>query len=467
MNDLSPMSEAPSGATLDRIANEALLLGRDIVDVAGALDALATTTAAQLDLLREAQGAADTVQDANARVIAGVESVAQSAASTTEAVEQTIRQLRQTGAHAQKIAGWVQSAIARMTTVTNTLTTVQKENAEIRSIASQINILAINAKIEAARAGDAGRGFAVVAEAINELSQKTAGAAEGIGSAVTELNGSVGTLRTEAETISGDAEAVLSAATETDEGLSRMTGSIAQTQAAVREIAERAEMVRKANARFAPAFARMAEGMDGTVEEVAIAQKKTHSLIAAGETIVQDSVQMGGAIADAARIRTVQTMAREIGALFERGIHDGRISAQALFDQRYTPVPNTDPAQVMAPFTRFTDAVLPELQEVALAADPAVVFCAAVDRNGYLPTHNRKFSQPQGADTVWNAAHCRNRQIFNDRVGLRAGQSTAPFVLQIYRRDMGGGQFVLMKDLSAPILVDGRHWGGLRLAYRF
>jgi methyl-accepting chemotaxis protein len=31
---------------------------------------------------------------------------------------------------------------------------------------------------------------------------------------------------------------------------------------------------------------------------------------------------------------------------------------------------------------------------------------------------------------------------------------------------MGGGQFVLMKDVSAPIVVRGRHWGGIRLAYR-
>jgi methyl-accepting chemotaxis protein len=32
---------------------------------------------------------------------------------------------------------------------------------------------------------------------------------------------------------------------------------------------------------------------------------------------------------------------------------------------------------------------------------------------------------------------------------------------------MGGGNFAIMKDLSAPIFVKGRHWGGLRLAYRF
>ncbi|MFM2450788.1 MAG: hypothetical protein RIS44_3238, partial [Pseudomonadota bacterium] len=36
-----------------------------------------------------------------------------------------------------------------------------------------------------------------------------------------------------------------------------------------------------------------------------------------------------------------------------------------------------------------------------------------------------------------------------------------------YRRDMGGGQFVLMKEATAPIYVNKKHWGGLRLAYRF
>jgi methyl-accepting chemotaxis protein len=94
------------------------------------------------------------------------------------------------------------------------------------------------------------------------------------------------------------------------------------------------------------------------------------------------------------------------------------------------------------------------------------VFCAAVDDQGYLPTHNKNFSQAQGNDPVWNAANCRNRRVFNDRVGLAAARNQRPYLVQTYRRDMGGGQFALMKDASAPILVRGRHWGGLRVAYR-
>ena len=72
---------------------------------------------------------------------------------------------------------------------------------------------------------------------------------------------------------------------------------------------------------------------------------------------------------------------------------------------------------------------------------------------------------PNVLTTDRNTANGRNRRIFNDRVGLRAGQNTKPFLLQSYRRDMGG-IFVAMKDASAPIFVQGRHWGGLRLAYK-
>ena len=109
---------------------------------------------------------------------------------------------------------------------------------------------------------------------------------------------------------------------------------------------------------------------------------------------------------------------------------------------------------------------MPPIQEKALEFDRRVVFCVALDVNGYLPTHNLKFSQPQGKDPVWNAANSRNRRLFDDRVGLKAGQNTAPFLLQVYRRDMGGGQFVMMKDVSAPVLVGGRHVGGGRSGYR-
>jgi methyl-accepting chemotaxis protein len=152
--------------------------------------------------------------------------------------------------------------------------------------------------------------------------------------------------------------------------------------------------------------------------------------------------------------------------LFEEAVKRDEISEAALFDRNYRSIPNTNPEQLMTRFTDFTDRVLPPIQEALLTFNTRVAFCAAVDNNGYLPTHNTKFSKPQGNDPVWNAANCRNKRLFNDRTGLAAGRNTKPFLLQTYRRDMGGGQFVLMKDVSAPIFVNGRHWGGFRMGYR-
>ena len=117
-------------------------------------------------------------------------------------------------------------------------------------------------------------------------------------------------------------------------------------------------------------------------------------------------------------------------------------------------------------FTAFTDKVLPAIQEPVLKENDRIVFCATVDRNGYLPTHNIVYSKPQGSDPAWNTANCRNRRIFNDRTGLKAGQNTRAFLLQTYRRDMGDGKFVLMKDVSAPIFVGGKHWGGVRIGFK-
>ena len=114
----------------------------------------------------------------------------------------------------------------------------------------------------------------------------------------------------------------------------------------------------------------------------------------------------------------------------------------------------------------FTDRILPAIQDPIQTCDPRIVFSVAWAKGGYLPTHNPNYRQPQGKDPVWNNANCRNRRLFNDRAVKKVAANTKPFMLQTYRRDMGGGQFVLMKDLSSPIFVRGRHWGAFRMGFR-
>jgi methyl-accepting chemotaxis protein len=138
-----------------------------------------------------------------------------------------------------------------------------------------------------------------------------------------------------------------------------------------------------------------------------------------------------------------------------------------LFDNDYVPIEGTDPIQHRTRFLSALEDVLPSIQEPLLASDPRMVFCAAVDRNGYLPVHNRKYSLPQRpGEAVWNTANSRNRRIFDDRAGLTAGRNVRPYIIQVYPRDMGNGVTIMMREIDAPIRVFGKHWGGFRSAYK-
>jgi methyl-accepting chemotaxis protein len=171
--------------------------------------------------------------------------------------------------------------------------------------------------------------------------------------------------------------------------------------------------------------------------------------------------------ADAGKVETAQKVAAEIASACEAAIAAGRISPEDFFDNDYVPIPDTNPVQYTTRYLKVLEDILPAIQEKWLGIDKRMAFCAAVDRNAYLPVHNRIYSHPQKPnDPAWNTANCRNRRIFDDRAGLSAARSIRPFLIQSYARDMGNGVMVMMKEIDAPIRIGGKHWGGLRMAYK-
>ncbi len=464
--DASTDSASPERkSVLTKLARTAGRISLSVVDVAGTLDSIDGAARDQSRQLKRLRGESEALIAANRAVRAAVDEVTGSADTARISVETSAGMITRASQRSQSIANWVSKLTDSLGALEETLRSVKANNTDITQIAKQVNILAINAKIEAGRAGEAGRGFRVVAEAINDLSRQTAEAADSITHAVGSLGKAFLELREESDGISSDAKSVIAESARSDSSLQEIADAVANTARAASDIAKQGDRSLSLVETFGPAFGQLTDGILETTAGLEQARDRMGAMIDGCEEMLRDSVEAGGQAEDGVFIDAVKTRAAEIGAIFAAAVKQGRISEGELFSRSYTAIQGTDPQQVMAPFTEFTDAVLPAIQEPALALDARVVFCAAVDENGYLPTHNRKFSQPPGDDPVWNAASCRNRRIFNDRVGLKAGRSRAPFLLQVYRRDMGGGEFRMMKDVSAPILVGSRHWGGLRLAY--
>jgi len=384
---------------------------------------------------------------------------------------------------AEKVAATVEGTSAKMRTlsesaisfketlgtVDDTVKNVQSASVSISQIARETQLLSLNASVEAARAGDSGKGFAIIATAVKGLADEIQGFANQNAEHLEKLMSILSNLHemsaSNVEIATGAIEEAKEAA-KTGEQLNELVHSVGEL---VNDIEGMAQPVED-NARAAESIKTELNGLGKTVkvseQKLRVANSRSENILGISEDLMLFIAASGAQTDDTKFIDAAKHIADEVASVFEQALSSREISENDLFDTRYAPIQGTDPQQMTTRYLWLTDQRLVPIQEAALNIDARIAFCAAVDTNGYLPTHNLVYSKPQTHDPVWNAGNCRNRRIFDDRTGLGAGQNTRPFLLQTYRRDMGGGNFALMKDVSAPIYVNGRHWGGVRIGYK-
>jgi len=428
-------TEAALTQTIHAVGQLASRVGQDAAELRGQIE---DATQGGVQGARAVQALGQQVQ--------AVQAAQTEIARDTQACQEAVVQARRT---VDEVAAEVQAMV-------DALKAVSEVASDISRIALQTRLVAFNASVEAGRAGEAGRGFAVVADSVKALSGQVEASSK-------HILRTLGSLGERVQALSADIHSdprglhhgrVQQALVHIEHSIHSMGGSAASSQSICLQLTQQMDTIER--------------DIQTSVRTLTQANQRAEAFLKAGESLIEMVADCGVETADTPYIRAAQSAASQLSRLLEQALADGQLSPTELWDEQYRPVQGSQPAQVLSSINAFSDRHFPAVQEPWLQALPGVVFCIASDRNGYVPTHNSRYCQTQRpGDLTWNTANSRWRRIFNDRTGLASARNTRPFLLQTYRRDMGGGRFVLLKEAAAPIVVQGRHWGGLRLAFEF
>ncbi|MFA6921492.1 MAG: PAS domain-containing methyl-accepting chemotaxis protein [Gallionella sp.] len=148
----------------------------------------------------------------------------------------------------------------------------------IKDIAEQTNLLALNAAIEAARAGEQGRGFAVVADEVRKLAERTASSTKDIAATIGEITSISDAAVSSMHGAVGEVETGIALIRKNGEGLKEIMGAAVNVAQCIEHIAEASNEQSAASFGVSQSLERIANLVDNNVQSVQDARAATHEL---------------------------------------------------------------------------------------------------------------------------------------------------------------------------------------------
>lgn len=422
-----------------------------------------------------------------------------SVAGSKDGMNEALVKIDQAIAIMEGVAGKVLDVNASVKIVENEFSVINKSLAELLKIAHgvdevafQTHILSINAALEAAHVGTRGKGFAVVAEEVRRLAERSSDSARKTKDDIKSLVDKIGK----------DLSLKIRDAYNITEVAGREAGSLKSifddVRSLIRSIGADIDVIYSIVQTNMDELRRMADIVESisaevhkTTTNVSEVKGSVSLMFEATEEIMRHIGDSGALIPDTPYIEKVKETASLVSEFLEKLISNGKLSPADIFlhdsrfdadpsqNPKYALVSGSNPPQYMAPYTGYVDREFQAHLDDIVNSDNSrrIRFCAIQDRSSYLSTHYSGVSNPQkGPKTlsgrlVWdedvvkeNDAKSRNHRFFTDNTGRKLASNNRGVLIQTYRRIVAGQQ-IIMKDVSYPIFVKGRHFGAVRLGY--